>query len=398
MTFSRTILLATERGANLGHLGRDLALARAFIRSSHHVVLAVPDLKAARGFLAGEEIELIQAPALRCSTAPRPASLSFADMLLNLGFSDGAALAATVEAWLKVFESVRPDLIVYNNAPVALIAARIAKLPVQLIGSAFEIPPEGTTLPTFRPALKVTGEHLDGIEATLVERINKQFERHAVPVVQRVADLYPAASVCLTTLLELDPFGPRRDVAYVGPVFAQPPQHRVEWGTIGGPRVFVYVRPSVGGCEAMLTALQASSAEVICVIPGCPAEWVRRFDRIRFFMHPLVLALLLPEAQLVVTCGVGLLCTALLSGLPVLFMPQTVEQRLVSQVTLRTGAVTLFPESNLPADVDQALAAALGAPVLRDSALSFAVQYLAIHFEDNAESIVSKAASLIGSD
>ena len=389
MNSASTIFLATERGANLGHLGRDLALARAFKRDGHRVVLAVPDLGAADAFLGQDEFTLMQAPALRRATPARQPSLDFADMLLNLGFADVEALAGAVDAWLALFEATRPALVVYNNAPTALIAARIAKLPVQLIGTAFEIPPTGATLPRFRPELEVAPEHLASVEATVVALINEQFARHGSPTVRRVADLYPAADVRLTTLPELDPFGPREDVAYVGPVFELPQEHDVEWIRPDAHHVFAYLRPSVPGCEAMLHALQELQSEVICMVPGCPPEWIARFDRIRFFSHPLLLAFLLPRSQLVVTCGVGLITTSLLTAVPVLYMPQTVEQHLVGRAALSTGAVSLVPDTRTPASLAAALAAACGDGAKRDRALEFASSYMAIEFENNARSVVA---------
>ena len=48
---------------------------------------------------------------------------NFAHLLYNNGFYDADSLKATVQAWRELYETVRPDLIVFDHSPTALLAA-----------------------------------------------------------------------------------------------------------------------------------------------------------------------------------------------------------------------------------------------------------------------------------
>jgi len=78
------VLIAWEFGRNLGHIARDLPLARACRDAGHEVVWAVRDLRGAARELAGEGFALLQAPLLRSGQVNAP-PINFADMLLREG-------------------------------------------------------------------------------------------------------------------------------------------------------------------------------------------------------------------------------------------------------------------------------------------------------------------------
>jgi len=380
-------------GSNLGHLGRYLALARHYDRLGHRVVMAVSDLRTVGSFLGNEGFTLLQAPVLRPVSRSKGPSLNFADMLLNLGFADAVALTAVVDAWLALIELASPAMVVYNNSPTALIAARIAKIPVTLIGSAFEIPPRSAVLPSFLTESDVTPEALSGVENVVAERINLQLSRYGSSPIGRLSDLYAHAAVHLTTAPELDPFGPRPYVAYIGPVFELPQPPGVNWSPTDEAtpferrRIFAYLHASLPSCENVLEALQESYAEVICVMPSCPPEWARRFDRIVFHAQALALSQLLPKAELVVTCGVGMMTTALLAAVPVMYVPKTTEQFLVGRAARQTEAVEFVPGNLEPKQLLRLMRNMLTQDQWRANALKFAERYLSMQFENNASAL-----------
>jgi hypothetical protein len=59
------ILVAWEFGRNLGHIARDLPLARAARDAGHEVLWALPNLRAAAAELADEGFTLLQTPWIR---------------------------------------------------------------------------------------------------------------------------------------------------------------------------------------------------------------------------------------------------------------------------------------------------------------------------------------------
>lgn len=264
---------------------------------------------------------------------------------MHEGYGQPDALAAVLDAWKGLLQVVRPSLLVYNHSPAALLAARAARVPVLLLGTGFEIPPKATPLPSFRPWERTPDAMLHGAERAWIAVANRVLASRGATPLQRVSDLFDPADVHLTTFAELDAFGPRRDTHYVGPVFALPPQPvAVQWEGTRNRRIVCYLRPGIPGVESLLHALQRCGAEVVCAVPGLPAEWPLRFDGLRFFPHVIDLAALLPRADVAVTYGAGTIATCLLAGVPVLMVPRVVEQYLAGLALERTGAGLMLHE------------------------------------------------------
>ena len=332
-------------GANLGHLTRDLPLARDCRAAGCDVFFAAHDLRTAAPLLEVERFPLLPAPRPQRPAVRRAPPVNFADMLMHEGYGQPDALAAVLDAWKGLLQVVRPSVLVYNHSPAALLAARVARLPVLLLGTGFEIPPRATPLPSFRPWERIPDAVLHAAERSWIDVANTVLAPRGVMPLRRISDLFDPADVHLTTFAELDAFGPRQGIHHVGPVFALPQQQvAVQWEGTHARRIVCYLRPSIPGVESLLGALQGCGAEVVCAVPGLPAEWPLRFDALRFFPHAIDLTALLPSADMAVTYGAGTIATCLLAGVPVLMVPRVVEQYLAGLALERTGAGLLLRE------------------------------------------------------
>jgi hypothetical protein len=184
-------------------------------------------------------------------------------------------------------------------------------------------------------------------ESRLVARVNSALAAFDASPIESLVDIYGRDAQVLTTFEELDPFGPRAGARYVGPMFSLGQQAQVDWASTGKRRIFAYLRPEVPGCEALLDALQAGDAEVVCAMPGLPPAWPARFDRLRFHPGAVDMDRLLPSADLAITNGSGTIPTCLLAGVPVLVLPHVVEQYLAGMrlQALGAGLVVQGPQS-----------------------------------------------------
>ena len=334
----KRVLFAWEFGSNLGHLSRDLPLARACLDNGYEVVWAVPDLRGAQAVLGSEPFRLVQSPLLNpVGSAPRP-PINYSDMLLNAGYRDQASLQGALRAWRSLLELAKADAMVFNHAPTALLAARTLGVPVLLTGTGFEVPPSVSPLPTFRHWDPASLQMLSEADAKLERAVATALSAIGVECSASLQALFADAVPDLTTFPELDPFGPRPDARYIGPVFALPKLTAVEWETSGVPRVFGYLRPDLPGCQALLEALHTLTAEVIFFMPGVPPEWTAKFSKIRFFQDAIAIEPLLATASLAITSGAGTIGTSLLAGVPVLVVPQVLEQHLAARRLEALGA------------------------------------------------------------
>lgn len=335
----KRVLFAWELGANLGHLTRDLPFARACMEAGHAVFAAVADLRGAVQVYGETDVTLLQTPLLRKSAARASHPVSHADILLHHGFGDADALAGALAGWRSIFDLVRPDLLVYNHAPTALLAARLHSIPVLLLGNAFEIPPPMSPSPAFRPWERTPVDTLKDVERLATEAINTQLARHGHAPVTSVAQLFAPYPAHIAALPELDPFGPRPDARYVGPVYGLPTAPPTPWpGQAGRRSVFAYLRPEVPNCEALLAALDELDAAALCVLPGMPKAWAARYPSLMLRDAPADFREWLPAMDLVVTYGTGTINTAALAGVPVLTAPQVIEQYLTGMAMERFGA------------------------------------------------------------
>lgn len=366
------VLIAWEFGRNLGHIARDLPLARACRDAGHEVVWAVRDLRGVARELAGEDFALLQAPLLRHGRVNAP-PVSFADMLLREGYEDAEGLLAVLRGWTSLMRLMAIDVVVHDYAPSALLAARALGLPAMILGSGFMVPAPGVPSPGFfpdapRPALQEAERHF-------VANVNIALQGLGVAPIASLQDLYARGEQVLTTFEELDPFVPRQQGRYVGPMYALGRQASVAWQGEAGQRVFAYLRPEVPSCEDLLAALQASQAEVVCAMPGLPEAWPARFPRLRFVPGAVDMAALLPAADLVITNGSGTIPNSLLAGVPVLVLPHYNEQYLAGLRLQACGAGLVVPGRASTAEYTALLHRLLSEPAFRQQAQAFARKY-----------------------
>ena len=378
------ILIAWEFGRNLGHIARDLPLARACRDAGHEVVWAVRDLRGVARELAGEDFALLQAPLLRPGRV-NAAPVSFADMLLREGYDDADALQAVLRGWTSLMRLMDIAAVVHDYAPSALLAARSLGLPTMILGSGFMVPADGVPSPGFFP--NAQPHALQESEAQFVANVNKALQGLGAAPIASLQALYAQGEQVLTTFEELDPFAPRAQGRYVGPMYALGRQVRVEWQGAPGPRIFAYLRPEVPSCEELLAALQASPAEVVCAMPGLPEAWPARFPRVRFVPGAVDMAALLPRADLAITNGSGTIPNCLLAGVPVLVLPHFNEQYLAGQRLQSYGAGLVVPGRASTAEYAGLLTRLLSEPGFRQQAQAFAARYAGHTRESTARTV-----------
>jgi hypothetical protein len=334
-----TILFTWELGSNLGHVTTIAPAARKLRECGHRVVVALRDLSNAGSL---QDFELL--PACGYYAARRP-TVSYADILANAGFDDIAILSSQVAAWRNLIRLVGPDLLIADHSPTALLAARITETRYVTLGTGFYVPPDASTLPTL---MRGTSD----AEQRVLANINR------ICPLERIADLYHGAERhLLTTVPELDHFGPRVDAEYLGPISDAPdaPQVKAE--------VIAYLN-HFRELDAFLELLGGYQA--VAVVPRYAGN--SRIVR----TSPVNLPASLREAKVCVTHGShGATATSLLAGCPVLMFPTQVEQYLLATKIERLGCGLIAR----PGAVKQSLDTMLGDASYRVAAQAFADSY-----------------------
>ena len=367
------VLIAWELGEAFGHLARCLRLAQGLVARGHGVTLALKDVRLPAGQALTPGITVLAAHLTPQAGAGGSPPVNYADVLRVSGFAEARDVAARLNAWQGMFSLVRPDVLVADHAPTALLAARLAEVPYLSIGNGFAIPPSVSPWPSIRSWEAVSDQALTAAEARL-DRVLDEAQRalgHTRTV--RVRDLFGAHDI-LDTFAELDHYGARPDGRYVGPIGSVPQALHVAWQSRDGPKVLAYLRPAVPGFQSILQALARLDAEVLCIAPGMKPEMAKRCAtrRLRIALAPVDLPPLLEHADLAIGYGNSAFTTqALLAGVPLAMRPRHVEQALFAHRVEALGAGKLLGGRIDAASVTASLQELLGNPAYRQAARSF---------------------------
>jgi UDP:flavonoid glycosyltransferase YjiC (YdhE family) len=388
------VLFAWELGENLGHLSRDLPIATRLKQAGHRVTCVAANLRIAAGIFAKSDIPFVQAPILRQSPRAPNRSVSHAEIAMAAGYSDTNSLRGLVGGWHGLIGMARPDVLVADYAPTAIVSARITRTPVVLIGNGFEIPPRVKPLPPFPSLGSVTDARLIHSEELVLNNVNEILAEWNTQPLPCFADCFYSERRLLTTFAELDHFGMRPSEEYVGPIFDVPQARAVQWNKdTGQKRIFAYLRQWMPRIQDLLAALRASEADIICSSPDLPDELVRRFSssRLRIFRDAVALSPLLGSADLVIAYGAGTVAASLLSGVPLLLIPRWAEQHLTAIRAEVTGAALVSRSHGPPSSYPALIQRLLCDEKYREAAQQFAER----HASFSHENAVSHVASTI---
>jgi len=296
-----------------------------------------------------------------------------------------------------LFEAAQPSAVVINHAPTAVLAARALEIPAAITCIGFELPPSVDPLPSIRPWDRSSIDELCKSDAAVLKNINTVLQQYSKTPLHHVTDMFSGLPAVLTTFPELDHYGGRTNARYVGPLSALPATAEAEWPLSEGKRIFAYLRPSVPGFEHLLTALQESGASILCVAPGVSEEDARRVTSPRFkvLIHPVSLDKALRHADLAVVYGSGTMSDALLAGVPLLMVPQVVEQLLVAGRIEELGAGLLWRAPRTVENAKATVKKALEDPNLLAAARAFALRHQGFSPEAAVNSVVEVICSVI---
>ena len=189
------VLIAWELGEAFGHLARCLRLAQGLVARGYAVTLALKDVRLPAGQALTPGITVLAAPLTPQAGAGGSPPVNYADVLRVSGFAEARDVAARLNAWQGMFSLVRPDVLVADHAPTALLAARLAEVPYLSIGNGFAIPPSVSPWPSIRSWEAVSDQALTAAEARL-DRVLDEAQRalgHTRTV--RVRDLFGAHDI-----------------------------------------------------------------------------------------------------------------------------------------------------------------------------------------------------------
>ena len=344
-----TILLTWELGGGLGHMMGLRPVADELSRRGHQVVAILRDLSAAHQVFADTNVRILQAPFKHERLRFIEPTCTFAQILHNIGYADAGELGTMSQAWRQIFEWLKPDLIMCDHSPTALLASRGIAMRRTLIGQGFAFPPDVTPLPNLRTWLRPDPMLLQAHETRVLISINAVLSRWGQPPLERITQLYhPVNDNFLLTYSELDVYPRPDEIRYWGALPVGGIGQLPDWPPGDGSRIFAYLKP-FAALPHLLDALSRLPNPVLVYGDAISMQLRERFARsnVRFATG----AVDMPRTA--ATCDLAILnathattVTMLLAGKPILQIPIYLEQALNALASVRLGAALSALPSN----------------------------------------------------
>jgi UDP:flavonoid glycosyltransferase YjiC (YdhE family) len=372
------ILFAWELGGNLGHVMSMRALACDLRASGHNVLFALRDLRAGE-VLTREGFVCVQAPTTRLNAPDLPLQpASYPEILLHYGFADAAVLAPAVRAWRDLYAQVAPDLLVFDHAPIALLAARSTGIPRVVVGTGFASPPRVSPMPSIRPWQEIPAARLQAAEQRTVDTANFVLQAIRAQRLDVFHDLFDVEENILTTLPELDHYGPRPGENYWGPISNTAGSAAPSWPHGYGRRAFVYIRPSSPAFRLLAAILRAADLRTLWFAPGLASDVIAQLESpsVKMVRTPVDISAVSRAADVAILHGGHATAAAmLLSGVPLVLLPQHIEQLLLGRNVAALGAGATFNANSSEVGLAQVLARVTYDPRYAMHAQAFAAKY-----------------------
>jgi len=267
-------------------------------------------------------------------------TLTYAHILHNVGFEDAQQLATLTAAWRQLYELVKPDLIIFDHSPTALLAARGIIARKCIVGSGFFIPPDESPLPTLSPGHSGNLEELLRDETRILSTMNGVAKRWDQRPLERITQLYSEVDESfLLTFQELDHYPHRRPATYWGS-WNNTAGAAPKWPSGSGKRIFAYLK-STPTAPDILRFLNELGKPTIAVMPEMDHSLRQHLDAptLRIENHPLDLHAAARDCDLAILNGnyASTVCI-MLGGKPTLQIPMYLEQTIFAKRVSALGA------------------------------------------------------------
>lgn len=341
------VLIAWEMGRNFGHVTQIVPVAEALKRRGVEVGLALRNPAALGPFAGTGDFSVVQAPHIspgrRQPGEVRPNILLYSDDLLACGYENPGVLARLIADWDELIGSFRPDALVAQSAPTALLATHGMPLRRFRLGRGYDLPPATVPQTPMRHWMENDLQETGRREAAVLATVNAALQACGRGALENFADFLRTDGDFLCAYRETDHYRDRDQPTYYGSLGKTDGGIAVEWRPGAVRRVFAYIQPDK---KVFVPAMQAlfrlpANFDVIVAAPKVPRELGQQFRRpgFRLFDSPVCLDPLLPDCNLLVNhASSGISNTALCAGIPLLMLPGHIEQLMQARAIGRAGA------------------------------------------------------------
>jgi UDP:flavonoid glycosyltransferase YjiC (YdhE family) len=337
------IVFTWELGEGMGHIVPYISLIRSLMARQHELFFVLRDLRHTQSLMGMQKVTYFQAP---MKTWPSPnrikSPLTYAHILHNIGFDNPVFLSGLMEGWQTLFNIIKPDCVIFEHSPTALLAARGYTFRKVLLGTGFVIPPAVYPLPNLRFWLKPDPNALSSDEDRTLQITNAALSRFCMAPLTHIADLFTGVEPILTTFKELDPYRERETSLFYG-VSTNPIGEDPDWPRGNGKRVFLYLKP-FPALHALLVMIEKLKLPSIIYIENLNRKLKENFKSptLKFVDRPQDMNKIAAQCDFAILNAThNTTANLLLAGKPALHLPIYLEQSITAKriEELRAGTV-----------------------------------------------------------
>ncbi|MBQ0753081.1 MAG: hypothetical protein KBT87_12670 [Gammaproteobacteria bacterium] len=386
------ILFAWELGEGVGHLVPLRPVLEELVAQGHTILVAATDIRSAQSVLRHLTDVFVQAP-MNVDTRFELGRMSegVADLLTLNGYSDATSLRGRHTAWCALAALLKPDLIIAEHSPGALLMARALSIPAVHAGTGFTLPPEQRPMlfPGFEAAANIPRED------QLLHSFNALIAETGGQPLVLLADLYNrVAKRFLLTFAELDQLGPRRGVNYLGADV--PTQGEIPSWPDGGSKVFAYLKP-FPALEQFLDAATSLKISLLMVPDRINPAILKKYQasNIRFVTQRQSMQAIIESADLIAFNGNhGTATAGLLGGVPMLAFPLHQEQEACTR-RLADSNLGIGMLRNRPGKVQPLMESLLNNTQQKENSLAVAQQYKKFRYQNSIDWMLNELSELL---
>lgn len=326
------ILCIWELGGNLGHLMNLKYFVDSALSHGHEVAVACKELHHLNQVFPTDQLKIFQSPYhWRKPPKSQFPYICYAQVATSR-FANYGELAILCDAWESIFKSVKPDIVIYDHAPSALISSIGKGWQKLIIGSAFIVPGCDQTYLGIFPGIKSTRENrllLQRANQRLRQMVDRFLKNRDRPPIGSLKELFTQADrLLLLTTPEMDYYGPRKtseNIEYLG-IDITDTGTTPHWPAGGEYKVFCYIE-NFPRLEKLLDLLNHTQLSVIIYGVSAPKNPQKPFKQLYFSDKPLNIREVLKHADLVINMGNhSTSLQAMLANTPQLMIPGHQEQ------------------------------------------------------------------------
>lgn len=400
----KRVLLAWELGDNFGHVAKLIKIGTALRERGFDPVLSLQNLAGVAPLIEHVDMKLLQSPHARVKPpqdSTRPV-LTYADDLRPCGYDRPLELAALLRAWDGMLDLVKPDILIANSAPTALLAARRYPGIMRVsVGLGYEVPDLATPMPALRywetPDMKVLADH----EQSILGNINQALTSLGHGTLSGLRDMLETDMSFIMTWPELDHYPSRKTGEYVGPFYVEDTGVDADWlpRQEGRARIFAYLSHG-HDIGPIIRALQSMKGQdVILVARRLSADNLKTlagFPHLRVYTDPVKISPLTSGADLCITHGgSGTFVQFMMGGVPQLIYPNHIEQLMAARRMEMLGCGLVGQTQGKPENAIQAIQRILTTPSYRTKALEWAATRQGHNVNGQAVIIADRIAAAV---